>query len=124
MPDDDVPAGAQLGLLAADRRAAEHRDDVDAGVRAVGAQRLGDLDAQLARGRQHERLHVWLRGVGVLDDRQPEGGRLARARLRLADHVAALQQRRDRLFLDRARRLVADVLQGVERGLGEPEIGE
>ena len=27
---DDVPAGAQLGLLGADRRAAEHRHDVDA----------------------------------------------------------------------------------------------
>ena len=31
--DDDVPAGAQLRLLGADRRAAEDRDDVDAAVR-------------------------------------------------------------------------------------------
>ena len=30
--DDDVPAGAQLRLLGADRRAAEDRDDVDAAV--------------------------------------------------------------------------------------------
>ena len=28
--DDDVAAGAQLGLLGADRRAAEDGDDVDA----------------------------------------------------------------------------------------------
>ena len=93
-------------------------------VRAVGAQRLGDLDAQLARRRQHERLHGRLGGVDVLHDRQPEGRRLAGSGLRLADHVAALQQRRDRLFLDRARRLVADVAQRVQRGLGEPELGE
>ena len=50
--DDDVPAGAQLRLLGADRGAAEDGDDVDAGVRAVGAQSLRDLDAELARGRQ------------------------------------------------------------------------
>ena len=34
------------------------------------------------------------------------------------------EQRRDRLLLDRAGRLVADVAQRVERGLREPEIGE
>ncbi len=90
-PHDDVPAAAQLRLLGADRRAAEHRDDVQAVVRAVGAQRLRDLDAQLARGRQHERLHLVQLRIDVLGDRQPERGRLARARLRLADHVAALR---------------------------------
>ena len=36
----------------------------------------------------------WLGGVDVLEDRQAERGRLARARLRLADHVAPLEQRR------------------------------
>ena len=34
------------------------------------------------------------------------------------------QQRRDRLLLDRAGRLVADVAQRLQGGLGEPEIGE
>ena len=56
--DDDVPAGAQLRLLGADRRAAEDGDDVDALRRAVGAQRLRDLDAELARRRQDERLDL------------------------------------------------------------------
>ncbi len=122
--DDDVPATAQLRLLRADRRAAEDRDDVDAAARAVRAQRLRHLDAQLARRRQHERLHLAVARVDVLDDRQAERGRLARARLRLPDHVAAFEQRRDRLLLDRARRLVADVGERLQCVLGEPEFGE
>ena len=93
-------------------------------VRAVGAQRLRHLDAQLARRRQHERLHLVDLGVDVLDHRQPERRRLAGAGLRLADHVAAREQRRDRLLLDRARRLVADIAQGREHGLGQPELLE
>jgi hypothetical protein len=112
-----VAAGAQLRLLPADRGAAEDRHDVDAGVRAVAAQRLRDLDAELARRRQHERLHGLLAGIDVLDDRQPERRGLAGAGLRLADHVATVEQQRDRLFLDRARRFVADIAQGSEGGL-------
>ena len=86
-----MAAVVQLRLLGADRRAAEDRDDVDALARAVGAQRLGDLDAQLARRREHERLDLRLGGIDVLDDRQAERGGLARARLGLADDVAALR---------------------------------
>ncbi len=108
-PHHDVAAGPQLGLLRADRGAAEDGHHVDPAVGPVGAQRLGHLDAQLPRGRQHERLDGVLARVHVLHDRQPEGGRLAGSGLRLADHVAAFQQQRDRLFLDRARGLVADV---------------
>ena len=79
--------------LVADRRAAEHGHHVQALLLAVGAQRLGDLDAELAGRRQHDRLDVRVVRIDVLDHRQPERGRLAGARLRLADHVAALQQR-------------------------------
>ena len=122
--DDDVPAGAQLRLLGADRRAAEDGDDVDALARAVRAQRLRDLDAQLARRRQHERLHLVDVRIDVLDQRQAERRRLARAGLRLADHVRAGEQRRDALLLDRAGRFVADVAQRVEEGVGEAELGE
>ena len=46
------------------------------------------------------------------------------AGLGLADHVAALEQRRDRLLLDRARRLIADVVEGLQERLGQPEVGE
>ena len=58
VPTTIVPAGVELRLLRADRRAAERRDDVDALALAVGAQRLRDLDAQLAGRREDERLHL------------------------------------------------------------------
>ncbi len=119
-----MSAGPQLRLLGADRSAAEDGHDIDAAVLAVGAQGLGDLDAELARGRQHERLHLALLGIDVLDNGQSEGRRLAGAGLRLPDHVAAFEQRRDGLFLDRAGRLIADVAQRMKGGLGETEIGE
>ena len=79
--DDDVAAGAQLRLLGADRRAAEDGDDVDALARAVRAQRLRDLDAELARRREDERLDLRRRpGSTCSSDRQAERRRLARAR--------------------------------------------
>ena len=53
-----------------------------------------------------------------------EGGGLAGPGLSLADHVAPLDQHRDRLLLDRARLLVADVLQGGEDLLGQAELSE
>ena len=90
--DHDVAAGAQLRLLAADRRAAEHGDDVDSLALPVGAQRLRDLDAELAGRRQHEPLDLVLGGIDVLEHRQPERRRLARAGLRLADHVRPREQ--------------------------------
>jgi hypothetical protein len=44
--------------------------------------------------------------------------------LRTFSSVAPLQQRRNRLLLDGRRLLVADVLERLEGGLGQPEIGE
>ena len=88
---------------------------------AVRAQRLRDLDAQLARRGQHEPLDLVLARIDVAEHRQPERRGLAGPGLGLADHVVALQQRRDRLLLDRARRLVADVVRGLEDvGSGSP----
>ena len=106
----DLPAVAQLRLLGADRSAAEDGDHVDSLALGVGTQRLRDLDAQLARRREDEPLHLGLGGVDVLDHRQTERGGLARARLRLADHVAPLQEDGDGLLLDGAGLLVAHVL--------------
>ena len=91
---------------------------------AVGAQRLGHLDAQLARRREHQRLDRGSDGIEVVEQRQAEGGGLAGAGLRLADHVPSLQQQRDRLLLDRGRVLVAEVLERVEHLLREAELGE
>jgi hypothetical protein len=86
----DMAAGPQLRLLTPDRGAAEHRHHVHALARPVGPQRLGDLDAQLAGGREHQPLELVLRGIDVLQHGQAERGRLSRAGLRLADHVPPL----------------------------------
>ena len=74
--------------------------------------------------RDGEGLHVAHRRIDLLEQRQAERRGLARAGLRLADDVAALEHRRDRLLLDGAGLLVPDVAQGLERGLGEAEVLE
>ena len=109
--DDDVGAGAQLRLLGADRGAAEDGDDLDVEVLGVGAQRLGHLDAELAGRGEDDRLHLVVVRVEVLQQRQAEGGGLAGPGLRLADHVVAAEQLRDRLLLDRRRLLEAELVQ-------------
>jgi hypothetical protein len=122
--DHHVRALAQERRLVADRRAAEDRHDVDALALAVRAQRLGDLDAQLARRREHQRLHLRAPRIDVLEQRQAERGGLAGAGLRLADHVAPGEQRGDRLLLDRRGLVVAEVRECLEHRLGQPEFGE
>ena len=125
VPTTTWPPGLELRLLRADRRAAEHGDGVDAACAAVGAQRLRDLDAQLARRRQHERLDVRVVGVDELEHRQPERGRLAGAGLRLADHVAPVRAAPGSPapgsgWATRSRRRAGRRA----RRLGEPEVGE
>ena len=44
--------------------------------------------------------------------------------LGLTDHVVALEQRRDRLLLNRARRLVPDVVDGLEDVRLESKVGK
>ena len=122
--DDDVPAAAQLRLLVANGSSAKDRHHVHAARRSIHTQRLGDLDAQLARRRQHQRLHLVELRIYVFDHRQSEGGGLARSGLRLSDHIAPGQQRRDRLLLDRARRLIADLAHGRENGLRQAKLLE
>ena len=112
--DDDVGALAQPRLLGLDRGAAEDGDDLDVEVLGVGAQRLGDLDAELAGRRHHDRLGLLRGRIEVLQQRQAEGGGLAGAGLRLADYVLAAEQRRDRLLLNRGRLGIAEL---IERGL-------
>ena len=94
-------ACAQPRLLGRDRLAAEHRDDLDRQVLGVGAQGLGDLDAELAGRGEDERLGLVGapgRGTGASAVRS---GSLAGPGLRLADHVVAGEELRDRLLLDR-----------------------
>src|SRR3954466_7430913 len=104
--------------------AAAHRHDPHTFRGTVRPQRLRHLDAQLARRGEDERLHLVVVDVDVLEQREAERGGLAGAGLRLADHVATLEQSGDRLLLDRRGILVAEVTKGVELGLGQPELSE
>src|SRR5699024_6259202 len=90
----------------------------------VTLERLGDLDRELARRRQHERLRFRLRAVEPREDRQRERGGLAGAGLRLTEQVAAFEQRRDRRGLDRRGRFVADLGERRQQRIADVEVGE
>ena len=62
--------------------------------------------------------------IEVLEHRQPEGGGLAGARLRLADHVVTGEQLGNRLLLDRRRVGVAELVEGLEDLVREPELAK
>ena len=110
--DHDVHATTQGAQLYAVPLPAVHREDVQAlEVGGVAAERLGDLQRELARGCQHQHLRRLLGHVDAREDRQREGSGLAGAGLGEPDDVLSREQRRDRLGLDRRRGLVADVPQ-------------
>ncbi len=77
----------------------------------VGRQALGDLDRQLAGRGQHDGLDLALRRIELVEQGQREGRGLSGARAGLADDVASLHQRGDRLGLDRRGLGVADLLE-------------
>ena len=122
--DHDLRALAQLHRLLGDRLTAEDGDDAHALELREGAQRLRNLDAELARGREHQHLDVFRGLVDLLDGRQPEGRGLAAAGLRLADDVAAAHDHRDGLDLDRHGLAVVERLDRFEHALREAEFGE
>jgi hypothetical protein len=88
--------------------------------RRVALKRLGDLDREFARRRQHQRLRFRLRQIQPRQDRQRERSGLAGAGLRLSEHVAAGEQGRDGRGLDRRGRFVADLSQRRQHGIARP----
>ena len=116
---------AKARLLVADGGAAEHRHDVDAlEVLGVGPHRLGHLDAELPRRRQHNRLRLLVLRVDVLEHGQSEGRGLPAAGLRLADHVVAVEQLGDGLRLDRSGLGVTELVERPQEPLGQAKVGE
>ena len=92
----------------------------------VGLEALADLAGQLARGGEDERADgAAVRGRSraalgePLEDGQRERRRLARARLRAAEHVAPGERRRNGLDLDGGGSGVALGLHGAQQGFGE-----
>ena len=123
--DDDLRAAGQGALLRHERRATVDRDDLDAvHVLGKGLDRLGGLHRELAGRGEHEGLHPAELRVDRGEERQTEGGRLAGSRLGDTRDVAALEERRDRLGLDRGRLGEAEIGHGAQQGCGEVQVGE
>ena len=98
-------------------------DDSSACLRVL-VHALLDLNAQLARRRQHERARAARAIEQPIDDRQGERGGLAGSCLREAHDVAPLEHERDRLRLDRRRRGVSRVAHRLQTTSRKPELVE
>ena len=103
--DEHVHAALQRGRLRGLAHAAEHDGVLERQAASVLFKAFEDLQRQLPRGGEHQRAHrppavrQILRGQ-PLQHRHSEGGRFARARLRAAEQIAALQHGRDGRLLD------------------------
>ena len=98
-------------------------------VFAVVARALGDLRGEFARRREHQRARraagaVRRIGREPLQNRQHEAGGLAGAGLRAGEHIAARENRGNRLQLDGGRRVVAFIGDSTQQFGQEPEIGK
>ena len=91
------------------RHAAVHRHDAQLGVSRVLVHAFLHLDAQLARRREDQRARPLRTAEKSIDDGKRERGGLAGSRLREPHHVAPLEHQRNRIRLDRGRRLIARV---------------
>ena len=124
--DDDVHAALQRAQLPADRLPAVDRQHPGAEVLAVAVERLGDLHRQLAGGHQHQRHRV--AAAAVAGSRCSSGSANAAVLpvpvAAWPEQVPTLQQRRDRLPLDRRRLLVAEGGERAQQLGAQPEIGE
>jgi len=123
--DQHVDPAVKLAHLVGERLAADQQRLRELVILAVDVERLGHLRGQFARGFQNERArHAGpgaTRGQDV-DHRQRERGRLARSRLRAAEHVAPLEDQGDRLLLNRRRARIALLLHGLQDIKSEAQI--
>ena len=101
--DQHVDAARQLGVLVAERDAADQERDVELLVGAVFVELLLDLGGEFARRLEDQRAGHSRPGAALFEHgehRQDEGGGLAGAGLGDAENVAAGEDVGDRLFLD------------------------
>ena len=115
--DQHVDAAGELGVLIAERHAADDERDVELVVLAVLLEMLDDLRGQFARRLEDERARHARARAALLEHgehRQHESGGLAGAGLRDAEHVAAGEDVRDGLLLDGGGGLVAGRFNGGE----------
>ena len=107
--DDDLRTPPESRELRTVGGAAVDGQHVDGQVGTVTTERLGDLQRQLAGGRQHQRLSGLVGGVDLGQDRDGERRGLAGAGLCKADDVGTGHHGRNRGGLDCRRGLVPDV---------------
>ena len=130
--DDDVDALLQRAHLARLRHTAVHLGREQAHAARDRLDRAVDLQRELARGREDQRLRAatelaalaCLAAQDRLDQRRSEGDRLARAGAATGEHVLALEDRSDRRGLDRERGCRAEVGQRPHDVVAEAELTE
>lgn len=99
--DDDVIAALERSDLRLEADATVHRADANLGVPRQILEMRADLFGEFARGRQDERARCAARlREQALQDGEAERSRLAAARLRTGEDVAAAQRGRDGLLLN------------------------
>ncbi len=113
--DDHVRAPLQTLELWRIALAAVDRQHVEAPhVGRVALERLGNLDGQLARRHQDQRLRLCPVHIDLRQYRKRERSGLAGPRLGLPQQIGATQQRRDGRGLDRRGHLITQVSQRLE----------
>jgi hypothetical protein len=127
--DQNVEAARKRFDLPPMRDTAEDRGDAEREARAKSAEALGDLACQFARRAQNQDTAAIagssaLMCCKMMENGKCEGGCLASAGLGYADEVAACQDGRNGLCLDRSRLCVALFAEGMEKRRGETEPGE
>ena len=125
--DQHVDAAGQLGVLVAERDAADQQRDVELLAGAVFVEMLFDLRGEFARRLENQRARHSRPGAALFqhrEHRQHEGRGLAGAGLGDAENVAARQNVGDGLFLNGGRGGVAGGRDGGEHLVGQAEMGK
>src|ERR1019366_8672094 len=110
---DDLRAALERLDLLAHRRAAVDGDDLDTLVLTDLLDLAADLERELARRAEHQRLHrLDRRPHQAIDDRQPERRGLAGSGSSLNDEAAPLGSRLEDGSLHRGRMAIAHLVDG------------
>ena len=125
--DQHVDAARQLGVLVAERDAADQQRNVEFLARAVFVELFLDLGGELAgrlddQGARHSGPGAALFEHG--EHRQDEGSGLAGAGLGDAEHVTSREDVGDRLFLNGGRGGVTGGRNSGENLVGQTEMGK
>ena len=125
--DQDVDAARQLGVLVAERDAADQKRDVEFLAGAVFVELFLDLGGEFAGRLEDQGAGHPCPGAALFqhgEHRQDEGSGLAGAGLGDAENVAAGQNVGDRLFLNGGRGGVAGGRNCGEHLVGKTEMGK